>query len=70
MEATTTGLYNSNVNDSTSIDAEDTADLTGTAHDLINKDAPVFLSSVLLPCMFSVENLGSKIRYDKRSATR
>merc|ERR1719400_1212937 len=29
VEATTTGLYNSNVNDSTSIDTEDPADLTG-----------------------------------------
>ena len=66
MEATTTGLYNSNVNDSTSIDAEDPADFTGTADDLINKDTPVFLFSGLLPCMFSVENMGNKIRYDKR----
>ena len=66
VEATTTGLYNSNVNDSTSIDAEDPADLTGTAHDLIYKVTPMFLSSNVLLCMFSVENMGNKIRYDKR----
>ena len=60
VEATTTGLYNSNINDLTSIDAEDSADLTGTAYDLINKDTPVFLSSVSLPCMFGVENMGTK----------
>ena len=63
VEVTTTGLYNSNVNDSTSIDAEDSADLTGTAHDLINKNTPVFLPSFLLPCMFYVETVGYKIRY-------
>ena len=66
VEVTTAGLYNSNVNDSTSIDAEDSADLTGTAHDMINKTTHVFLSFFLLLCMFYVENKGNKIRYDKR----
>ena len=66
VEVATTGLYNSTINDSTSIDAEDSADLTGTAHDLINKNTPVLLSFFLLPCMFYVENNGYKIRYDNR----
>ena len=66
VEVANTGLYNSNINDSTNIDAEESADLTGTALNLINKNTPVLLSFFLLPCMFYVENNGYKIRYDKR----